>query len=385
MKQLHAIWAVVALWASLSAAAEAPKVKLIRVPDGGIQPQVAVDQSGVVHLLYYKGPEARGDLFYLKSTTQGASWSAPIRVNSQSGAAIAVGTIRGGHIAVGKNGRVHVAWMGADGSEPKPPGTKAAPMLYARLNDAGTAFEPQKNVITTNVGLDGGGSVAADPLGNVYVAWHASPKGKQGEDNRTVWIARSKDEGKTFEPETKAWDDPVGACGCCGMRMFADTKGETYILYRSATEMVHRDIYLLSSKDGAEFSGKKVGPWEIGKCVMSSASFAPAKSGALAAWESQDQVFWSRINAAEGKIGAAIHPDGKGKNRKHPVVAENSAGMTILAWTEETGWNKGGKVAYELFKPDGTSFNGISMSDGLPVWSMPATFATSDGTFVVLY
>src|SRR3954464_7567890 len=170
---------VMGVWAAWAAAA--PGVKLVRVPEGGIQPQAAVDESGTAHLLYYKGPEARGDLFYVKSADGGSSWSAPIRVNSQSGSAIAVGTIRGGHIAVGKNGRVHVAWMGADGAEPKPPGTKAAPMLYARLNDAQTAFEPQKNVITSNVGLDGGGSVAADATGNVYVAWHASPKGNQRE------------------------------------------------------------------------------------------------------------------------------------------------------------------------------------------------------------
>src|SRR5438045_1002794 len=166
----------------------------------------------------------------------------------------------------------------------------AAPMLYARLNDAGTAFEEQKNVITKNAGLDGGGSVAADALGNVYVAWHASPRGKQGEENRTVWIAHSKDDGKTFKPETQAWNDAVGACGCCGMRIFASAGGETYVLYRSATETVHRDIYLLSSKNGEAFSGKKIGPWEIGQCVMSSASFAPAKMGALAAWEAQNQV-----------------------------------------------------------------------------------------------
>ena len=35
-------------------------------------------------------------------------------------------------------------------------------MLYTRLNDTGDAFEPQRNVIQKRVGLDGGGSVAAD-------------------------------------------------------------------------------------------------------------------------------------------------------------------------------------------------------------------------------
>lgn len=367
------------------AAAAGPKVRLIRVPDGGIQPQVAVDQKGVVHLLYYKGPEARGDLFYVKSSDGGSSWSRPIRVNSQSGSAIAIGTIRGGHIAVGKNGRVHVAWMGSDGAEPKPAGTKASPMLYARLNDSATAFEPQKNVISQKVGLDGGGSVAADAMGNVYVAWHAPPRPKAGEENRAVWIARSRDEGNTFEPETMAWTDATGACGCCGMRIFTDTSGATYILYRSATEMVHRDIYLLSSKNGRTFSGKKVGSWEIGKCVMSSASLAPARSGALAAWESQDQVYWARVNATEEIVGAAIAPPGKGANRKYPVAAENSAGLVILGWSEETGWNKGGKVAWQVFDSQGKPIeNASGKSEGLPVWSLPAAFATAQG-FVIIY
>ncbi len=386
MKQIQVIGAVIVLLASW-AAAGTPKVKMVRVPDGGIQPQVAVDQEGTVHLLYYKGPEGGGDLFYAKSTDGGSSWSAPIRVNSQPRSAMSIGTIRGGHLAVGKNGRVHVAWMGADGALPKPAGTKATPMLYARMNDQGTAFEPQKNVISEKVGLDGGGSVAADRLGNVYVAWHAPPRPNAGEENRTVWIARSKDEGKTFEPETKAWQEPTGACGCCGMRIFADASGRTYILYRSAREMVHRDIYLLSSKNGQEFSGKKVGPWEIGQCVMSSASFAQARSGALAAWESQNQVYWARASASDGDVGEGISPTGRGRNRKHPVVAENLAGQVILAWTEETGWNKGGKLAWQVFDVEGKPLeNTFGKADGVPVWSLPAAFTAPDGSgFVIMY
>jgi hypothetical protein len=258
-------------------------------------------------------------------------------------------------------------------------------MLYARMNDAGTGFEPQRNVISQKVGLDGGGSVAADGLGNVYVAWHAPATAKAGEENRTVWVARSSDEGKTFEREKKAWEEPTGACGCCGMRMFADANGGAYILYRSATEMVHRDIYLLMAKDGMEFTGKKVGQWEIGKCVMSSASFAPAKAGAVAAWESQDQVFWAKVDAATGKVGEAIAPPGRGNNRKHPAAAVNSAGQQILVWTEETGWNKGGKVAWQVFDAEGKPVeNASGKIDGLPVWSMGAVFANGDG-FVIVY
>jgi len=37
-----------------------------------------------------------------------------------------------------------------------------APVLYTRLNDRGTGFEPERNLINFAAGLDGGSSVAAD-------------------------------------------------------------------------------------------------------------------------------------------------------------------------------------------------------------------------------
>jgi hypothetical protein len=71
--------------------------------------------------------------------------------------------------------------------------------LYARQNEAGTEFEAQRNLMRETFGLDGGGSVASDPGGNVYVAWHGKgPSAGEGESSRQVWIARSADEGRGF-------------------------------------------------------------------------------------------------------------------------------------------------------------------------------------------
>jgi hypothetical protein len=76
-----------------------------------------------------------------------------------------------------------------------------------------------------------------------------SGTGTEGEENRRIWVARSTDDGKTFAPEKPAFDNPTGACGCCGMSAFADRNNNVYALYRSATEVVHRDIYPLYSND----------------------------------------------------------------------------------------------------------------------------------------
>src|SRR5216684_695610 len=108
---------VLAIHASAAEIDPARKVTLMRVPNGGIQPQVSVDAAGTVHMVYYKGDPGHGDLYYVRSRDGGVTFSAPLQVNSQPGSAIAAGNIRGAHIALGKslgkNARVHVAWNGS--------------------------------------------------------------------------------------------------------------------------------------------------------------------------------------------------------------------------------------------------------------------------------
>lgn len=360
------------------------KVTLLRVPNGGIQPQTVVDGKGVVHLIYFAGEPKAGDIFYARSD-DGQRFSKPLRVNSQAGSAIAIGTIRGAHLAVGKGGRVHVAWMGTDKAEPRGP-SKSAPMLYTRLDDKGTSFEPQRNVIQKAHGLDGGGSVAADDAGNVYVAWHASEPGTRGEENRHVWVACSKDEGKTFASERKASTDPTGACGCCGMRAFADRKGKLYVLYRSASEVVHRDMYLLASTDkGDKFKGEKIHPWEVGTCPMSSMFLAEAASGTVATWETDGQVYFAPIERDTGKLAAPVAAPGTGKGRKHSVVTCGPSGETLMVWTEGTGWNRGGAVAWQVFGKDGKPTDEKGRVAGVPTWSLVAAFVRPDGGWTILY
>lgn len=370
--------------------APVPNVKIVRVPDGGIQPQVVTGKDGVVHVLYFKGEATRGDLFYARSGDEGVTFSAPIRVNSQDGSAVAAGTIRGGQIALGRNGRVHVAWNGSMTAQPAGPlneesGRPGHPMLYSRLNEAGSAFEPQRNLMTRTFGLDGGGTIAADEKGNVYVAWHAtSQNSAKGEAGRQVFLAKSTNDGRTFAPENPVWDKPTGACGCCGMRIFADQTGQVHILYRSATEEVNRDIYLLSAAPGANsFKGNLLHPWRINACPMSSMSFTQANGSVFAAWETAGQVYYSTIKAqGSSRPVAATEEAGK---RKHPVLAANSKGDVLFAWIEGSGWQKGGSLAWRMFDAAGKPKLEIQVVGPAPTWSFTAVVARKDGGFTIIY
>lgn len=355
-----------------------PVVTTLRVPNGGIQPQV-VERDGVVHLIYFSGEAEKGNIFYVRSRDYGQTFSKPVPVNQTAGSAIAVGNIRGAHLAVGRNGRVHVAWNGTS-----PAGQ--LPMYYARLNDAGTAFEPDRNLIHAAYGLDGGGSLAADNQGNVYVFWHAPLPGQKGEQNRRVWVAKSANDGKDFEAERIAFDNPVGACGCCGLKAYADSAGTVYVMFRSADQVVNRDIWLLSSTDhGRTFSGTNISQWNIGACVMSSESFAEAPQGVLAAWESEKQTYFGLVQQGTSKVSAPIAAPGEPRNRKYPVVASNARGETLFAWTEGMAWKKGGGLGWQVYDRNGHPQATSGSAEGVPVWDVIAAFAKPNGDFVVLY
>jgi len=374
--------------AALTQASETRDVVLLKVPDGGLQPQAVVDSSDVIHLIYLYGDPAAADIGYVRKAPGDRQFSEPIRVNDQPGSAIAVGTVRGAHLAIGRLDRIHVAWNGSAKAGPKA-ARNSAPMLYTRMRDDGQGFEKQRNVMQVTTGLDGGGTVAADQFGNVYVAWHAQGQKdgepQEGEIHRRVWIAGSTDDGRTFATERPISPETNGACGCCGMGALADREGNAYLLYRTARELVHRDMYLLVSRDrGKTFEAIELQPWKIGGCPMSTASLSEANGRVVVSWETEKQVYFAPVDD-RGLAGNPIAAPGQSSNRKHPAVAIDDAGRILLAWTEGTGWKKGGTSEWCIFKDGIPQLPAGNRQASLPVpaWGLVTAVAIKNQFFVI--
>ncbi|MBT5321169.1 MAG: hypothetical protein HOL43_02240, partial [Verrucomicrobiales bacterium] len=122
----------------------APKVSLVNLPMHGKQPQVITDAKGMAHIVFLSGKERATDVFYV--TRSGGKFSKPIEVNQIAGSAVAMVTIRGPHLALGKYGRVHVAWNGSQAGGGSP--HHGSPMYYTRMRIAGSGFEKERNLMT---------------------------------------------------------------------------------------------------------------------------------------------------------------------------------------------------------------------------------------------
>ena len=382
MKQLHQ-FAIVALLALVGSPAAAIDVMVERLGPGVMQPQAVTDAAGDVHLVWLRGDPNSCDVFYEKRPGGRTNGIAAMRVNSQPGSAIAIGTIRGANLALGRNGRVHVVWNGSSTAAPKP--SVGEPLLYSRMNSRGDSFEPQRNISGKTAHLDGGGSIAADGAGNVFAIWHASAGADTaGESNRRVFLARSTDDGATFAME-RPISPPNGACGCCGLRASTDPAGNVMVLYRSSPAVAQRDMTLLVSQDhGDSFKPVLSDAWPVGQCPMSSAAFAASANGTFAAWESKGQVFGSfaPANSWTFNPATALAPL---RRSKHPALAFNRQGGALVAWADGTGWQKGGTVSWRAVDAAGRPVGEATTVAGLPVWSYPAVFAKPDGGFVVVF
>lgn len=389
MKRPLTLALLVACSAANAAAADEPRITFLRLPEGCVQPQALADAGGRLHVVALRGePQAAEVVYFTNARPGSADLAPPVLVADAASAAIAVGSIRGAQIALGRDGRVHVAWNGGDGAEPRNP-FGGAPVLYARSNPERTAFEPARNLMTSTSVLDGGADVAADGAGHVFVLWHGSAEdAAPGEAGRRLYVARSADDGATFTPERPALSerDATGICPCCGVKAFVGADGTLAVLFRDARTPLDRDLVLASSADrGQTFRLRPISPWRIKTCPMSRAAMASAPSGLLAAWEADDRIAWAHLDPRSGEVAEPAPAPGRVKQR-HPALAANARGEVLLAWTEKTDWQKGGDLAWQLYDADGrpTAARG-RREGGIPVWGIPAVVARADGSFLVIH
>lgn len=348
-----------------------PSVSILRAPEGATLPQVVIDATDTLHLVYYTGSMSSGDLFHVTRAPDAADWSAPQPINSQPHSVTGLGPVDGGQLAIGPDGLLHVTWFHRDPTR----------FYYTRSDHTG-AFESQQTLsVKDEGGVESGSTLAVDPHGNVYVFWHADPV---PDAQRRVYMAVSRENGKLFDLPRAISPPAEGACGCCGLRAVSDNVGTIHVSYRGAGDNLRRGMRLLTSADqGRTFTDQIIQSWDIGACPVATTTLSAGPNGTVVAWETQGQVFL----ADTSRLEQAVSPPGApGFRRKNATVSVNHRSDTLLAWGDGPGWQSGGTLHWQLFDENGRP-RGESggASAPIPARSVPSVAARQDGSFVVVY
>src|SRR5205823_7613254 len=155
------------------------RVNVIRVPGDAKVVKAQLGADGTIHLLL----DAEDGPRYMKSTDGGVSFSAPMTI--VDGASQKPGVkFQGEDLAVGRDGRVHVA-MSSNAWKLKLPEEEWG-FYYASLEPGAQAFSPVRNI---NRKPSEGFSLAADDKGNVTACWLSDK----------LYANVSHDNGQTFD------------------------------------------------------------------------------------------------------------------------------------------------------------------------------------------
>lgn len=354
----------------------AEQMRVEKVPEGGVQPQVAVDGGGRVHLVYLLGEAARGcDVRYTIRRNDLGSWEPSRTVNSEARSAVAMGTIRGARLAVGLGGSVHVVWNGrpANGK-----GTNS-PLLYARLDPVDTVFSQQADLLAGTEALDGGADISTDGEGRVSIVWHGQRRTGTGESFRLIFARHSTDDGRTFGPLIALNEKEPGVCACCSLSARILQDGTLGVLFRGASQPDQRGMIWLTQPPSGPASLQRLDEWKVNACPMSSAAILVMKQPLLA-WENAGRITLARPPFNLNETYSLDLP-----HARHPALAQNKAGQILVACASDSGWAKAGQIEWRLL--DASLKKVITSSatrTDLPVWSFPATFALPDDSFILL-
>ncbi len=116
-------------------------------------------------------------------------------------------------------------------------------LRFIRSVDSGRTWsEPRTVNDGTEFGSHNFHALTAAPDGSLLATWLDARRGKSG-----VWMSRSTDGGKTWEPNRPIYTDPT--CPCCRTSVAVAAGGTIYVAWRSILPGDIRDVVVTRSAD----------------------------------------------------------------------------------------------------------------------------------------
>jgi hypothetical protein len=288
-------------------------------------------------------------------------------------------------VAVGPGGEIFVTWSAG---KPKPEGALFASDLYlSRSLDGGRTFEPPLRVNDDRPISHSFEDVTVAPDGTVLVGWIDS---RDGQGRTATYVARVADRGARLERVTRL--DGGETCVCCRVSVSAGPGDAATVLWRKVFPGDVRDMVLSRSTDGGRTfetaTAVHADRWKITACPHRGGQVAADGRGRLyAVWYTEgttgrpDVLF---ATAADGRrFGAPrrVHT-ATGSVPDQARLAVDAAGHGVVVWEDSTAVRR--RILLRSVGEGGRSLGPVrTLSQALKAWA-PAV-APAPGGFLVAW
>jgi hypothetical protein len=307
----------------------------------------------------------------------------PVRVNPPGTSVDSLHQAPG--LAVGPGGEVYVTWSAA---KPRPEGVLFASDLYlSRSLDGGRTFEPPLRVNDDRPIAHSFEDLAVAADGAVLVGWIDS---REGYGRTATYVARVVERGTRLERVTRL--DGGETCVCCRVSVSAGPGDAAAVAWRKVFPGDLRDMVLSRSDDGGRtFAAATLvhaDRWKITACPHRGGQVAADARGRLYA------VWYTEGTQGRPDVLLAVAPDGRrfgrpqrvhtatGSVPDHPRLAVDNAGRGIVVWEDSTAVRR--RILLRSIVQGGRSLGPArTLSPAIKAWA-PAV-AVVPGGFLVAW
>jgi hypothetical protein len=288
-------------------------------------------------------------------------------------------------LAAGRGGEVYVTWSS---SKPKPEGVLFASDLFlSRSLDGGRTFEPPLRVNDDRPISHSFEDLAVAPDGTVLVGWIDS---RDGARQTATYVARVTDRGARLDRVTRL--EGGETCVCCRVSVSAGPAEAATVMWRKVFPGDIRDMVVSRSADGGRTfdaaAAVHADRWKITACPHRGGQVAADARGRLyAVWYTEgtggrpDVLF---ATAADGRrFGAPrrVHT-ANGSVPDHARLAIDATGRGIVVWEDSTAVRR--RILLRSVAEGGRSLGPVrTLSQAIRAWAPDV--AVVPGGFLVAW
>jgi hypothetical protein len=314
-------------------AGQSETVRVSAVDVDAAEPAIATGSDGTAYVVWVEHHPDGGADVKLEQFDSGKSKGSEVRINPQAGEATAW---RGDPptVAVASDGAIYVGWTARVETQ-----AHATDLYLSVSRDRGRSFaRPVKVNDDQKPGAHGMHSLAIATDGSVYMAWldernsppvsadHGKTNHQHMEENRELFMADSRDGGKTFSANRRVAKE---VCPCCKTSLAISSDARIYASWRQVLPGNLRHIAVASSSDqGQTFSAPVIvsdDRWMLAGCPVSGASLSVSKDGTL-------DVLWYAAGAAgpTGVYRSESRDDGRSFTPRQLIAEGLAQGTPVL-------------------------------------------------------